>query len=130
MVNDTISDMITRLRNANIVKIQAVNIPSTKMTRSVAQILYSEGFIESFDQTTDPTQLVLRLKYKGKKRIPYITTLKRISKPGMRVYINHHDIPKILGGIGIAVLSTSEGIMSDRTARQKGLGGEILCYIW
>jgi small subunit ribosomal protein S8 len=129
MVNDTVSDMITRLRNANIVKIQTVNIPSTKMTRSLAQILQSEGFIESVDQT-DPNQLALRLKYKGKKRIPYITTLKRISKPGMRVYINHTDIPKILGGIGIAVLSTSQGIMSDRTARQKGLGGEVLCYIW
>lgn len=129
MVNDTVSDMITRLRNANIVKIQTVNIPSTKMTRSLAQILHSEGFIESVDQT-DPSQLALRLKYKGKKRVPYITTLKRISKPGMRVYINHNDIPKILGGIGIAVLSTSQGIMSDRTARQKGLGGEVLCYIW
>lgn len=129
MVNDTVSDMITRLRNANIVKIQTVNIPSTKMTRSLTKILHSEGFIESFDES-DSTQLALRLKYKGKKRVPFITTLKRISRPGMRVYINHNDIPKILGGIGIAVLSTSEGIMSDRTARQKGLGGEVLCYIW
>lgn len=129
MVNDTVSDMITRLRNANIVKFQTVTLPSTKMTRSVAQILWDEGFIDSVD-LADSTQISIRLKYKGKKRTPFITTLKRISKPGMRVYITHSDVPKILGGIGIAILSTSQGIMSDRTARQKGLGGEILCYIW
>ena len=129
MVNDTVSDMITRLRNANLVKIQSVSLPYTKISRCLAEILQSEGFIESYEEGENST-LLLRLKYKGKKRTPYITTLKRISKPGMRVYINHKDVPRILGGIGLAILSTSQGVMSDRSARQKGLGGELMCYIW
>ena len=129
MVNDTVSDMITRLRNANIVKIQSVTLPYTKISRCLAEILQAEGFIEAYEEVDEST-LLLRLKYKGKKRTPYITSLKRISKPGMRVYINHKDVPRILGGIGLAILSTSQGVMSDRSARQKGLGGEIMCYIW
>ena len=130
--HDTISDMLTRIRNASIVKKQTTNIPATKMTRSIAKVLREEGFVGEYEETGEgiDKMLVLALKYKGKARQPIITALKRVSKPGLRVYSNHKDLPKVLGGIGIAVISTSSGIMTDREARKQGVGGEILCYVW
>ena len=130
--HDTISDMLTRIRNASIVKHQTTNLPATKMTRSIASVLKSEGYVGDYEEVGEgiDKKLVLTLKYKGKNRQPLITALKRVSKPGLRVYSNHKDLPKVLGGIGIAVISTSSGIMTDREARKQGLGGEVLCYVW
>jgi small subunit ribosomal protein S8 len=130
--HDTISDMLTRIRNASIVKHQTTNLPATKMTRSIATVLKSEGYVGDYEEVGEgiDKKLVLTLKYKGKNRQPLITALKRVSKPGLRVYSNHKDLPKVLGGIGIAVISTSSGIMTDREARKQGLGGEVLCYVW
>ena len=132
MVNDTISDMLTRLRNANLAKHQIVEVPSTKMTRNIASILLEEGFIQSFEEIGENfnAQLLLSLKYKGKNRQPVITALRRVSKPGLRVYANRKELPRVLGGLGIAVMSTSQGVMTDNKARHQGLGGEVLCYLW
>ena len=130
--NDTISDMLTRIRNACLVRHISTNVPTTKMTRSIAKVLKEEGFIESFEEVGEGVnkQLNISLKYKGKNRQPTITTLKRISKPGLRVYSNRKELPRVLGGIGIAIISTSKGIMTDREARRQGIGGEVLCYVW
>ncbi|MFM1843202.1 MAG: ribosomal protein [Cyanobacteriota bacterium] len=129
---DTISDMLTRIRNACAVRHRTTEVPTTKMTLSIAKVLKSEGFIEDYAETGEGIKrtLVLTLKYKGKTRQPLINTLKRVSKPGLRVYAPSKQIPKVLGGIGIAIVSTSHGIMTDRDARRQGIGGEILCYIW
>ncbi|MDB9312273.1 30S ribosomal protein S8 [Spirulina sp. CS-785/01] len=131
-VNDTISDMLTRIRNAGAVRHPTTNIPATKMTRNIARVLQEEGFIADVEEVGEGVkkELVLSLKYKGKNRKPIITTLKRVSRPGLRVYKNRKELPRVLGGIGIAIISTSSGIMTDREARQKGVGGEVLCYIW
>jgi small subunit ribosomal protein S8 len=130
--NDTISDMLTRIRNACAVRQTTTQIPTTRMTRSIAQVLKEEGFIADFEEIGEgiKSQLVLSLKYKGKNRRPIITTLTRVSKPGLRVYSNSKDLPRVLGGIGIAIVSTSRGIMTDREARKQNVGGEVLCYIW
>jgi small subunit ribosomal protein S8 len=130
--HDTISDMLTRIRNASIVKHQTTNLPATKLTRSIAKVLRQEGYVGEYEEVGEgiDQKLVLTLRYKGKNRQPIVTALKRVSKPGLRVYSNHKDLPKVLGGIGIAVISTSSGIMTDREARKQGLGGEILCYVW
>jgi small subunit ribosomal protein S8 len=130
--NDTIADMLTRIRNANMARHQTTQVPSTKMTRSIAKVLQEEGFIVDFTEQEEGVQknLVISLKYKGKNRQPIINTLKRVSKPGLRVYSNRKELPRVLGGIGIAIISTSSGIMTDRDARRQGLGGEVLCYIW
>ena len=130
--NDTISDMLTRIRNANLARHRTVQIPSTKVTRNIAKVLQDEGFI---GDTSDATEGVARmmtvnLKYKGKMQKPIIRNLTRVSKPGLRVYSNCKDLPRVLGGIGIAIVSTSSGIMTDRDARHKGIGGEVLCYVW
>nr|YP_009397075.1 ribosomal protein S8 [Spyridia filamentosa]ARW66261.1 ribosomal protein S8 [Spyridia filamentosa] len=132
MINDIISDMLTRIRNANLAKHQIVQVPATKMTRNISKVLREEGFIYEFEEIKDRIEsyLIISLKYKGKNKKPVITELKRISKPGLRVYANYKELPKVLGGIGIAIISTSKGIMTDRHARHCGLGGEILCYIW
>nr|YP_009922699.1 ribosomal protein S8 [Wiesnerella denudata]QNA49855.1 ribosomal protein S8 [Wiesnerella denudata] len=132
MRNDTISNMITSIRNANLGKIKTVQVPATNITRNIAKILFQEGFINNFIDNKENTKdiLVLNLKYQGKKKKSYITTLRRISKPGLRIYSNHKEIPKVLGGMGIVILSTSRGIMTDREARQKKIGGELLCYVW
>jgi len=132
MINDTISDMLTRIRNANLAKHQIVQVPATKMTRNILKVLKEEGFIYQFDEIDEYLQshLLISLKYKGKDKKPVINELKRVSKPGLRVYANHKNLPKVLGGIGIAIISTSQGIMTDRHARHNGLGGEVLCYIW
>ena len=132
MVNDTIADMLTRVRNANLARHQIVQVPSTKMTKNIADVLLEEGFIQSFEQVGEGInkQLLLSLKYKGKEREPVITALKRISRPGLRVYANRKELPRVLGGLGIAVISTSRGVLTDNKARHQGLGGEVLCYIW
>lgn len=130
--NDTISDMLTRIRNACMVKHTTTKVPSSKITRSIAQVLKQEGFIDDYQEAGEGVEkhLVVSLKYKGKNRQPIINTLKRVSKPGLRVYSNHKELPRVLGGIGIAIISTSQGVMSDREARRHGIGGEVLCYIW
>ncbi|MEW6496019.1 MAG: 30S ribosomal protein S8 [Cyanobacteriota bacterium] len=130
--NDTIADMLTRIRNACMVRHQTTNIPSTKMTRSIAKVLKDEGFIADYEEVGEGVKkyLVVSLKYKGKNRQPIITAMKRVSKPGLRVYKNCKELPRVLGGIGIAIISTSSGIMTDREARRQGIGGEVLCYVW
>jgi len=130
--NDTIADMLTRIRNACLVRHQTTNVPVTKMTRAIAQVLKEEGFIADFEEAGEGVKkyLVISLKYKGKNRQPIIRALKRVSKPGLRVYKNRKELPRVLGGIGIAIISTSSGIMTDREARRQGVGGEVLCYIW
>ena len=132
MVNDTIADMLTRIRNAILAKHQIVQVPATKITRNIVQVLREEGFIYEFEETSENLKnyLLISLKYKGKYKKSVIRALKRISKPGLRVYANHKELPRVLGGIGIAIISTSKGVMTDRLARHHGLGGEILCYIW
>jgi small subunit ribosomal protein S8 len=132
-VNDTIGDMLTRIRNANMARHQRTEVPSTKLTRSVATVLKSEGYITDFEESEPEgikRNLVITLKYRGRNRQPIINTLKRVSKPGLRVYSNRQDLPRVLGGIGIAIISTSSGIMTDREARRTGVGGEVLCYVW
>ncbi len=130
--NDTIGDMLTRIRNANLARHQTTEVMSTKMTRNIAAVLKEEGFISAFEDAGEGVQqrLVIQLKYKGKQRQPIINTLQRISKPGLRVYSNRRELPRVLGGIGIAIISTSSGIMTDRDARRQGVGGEVLCYVW
>jgi small subunit ribosomal protein S8 len=130
--NDTIADMLTRIRNANLARHQTTEVPSTKMTRSIAKVLKDEGFIGEYEEVGEGVKrnLVISLKYKGKGKRPIINTLKRVSKPGFRVYSNRRELPRVLGGIGIAIISTSSGIMTDREARRTGLGGEVLCYVW
>jgi small subunit ribosomal protein S8 len=129
MVNDTISHMLTRIRNACLVKSQTVSIPFTRITQHIARILEKEGFIESF-QISASGDLTLQLKYLGREKKPCITNLRRLSKPGLRVYVNKKEIPRVLGGMGIVILSTSKGIMTDTEARYYGVGGELLCSIW
>ena len=132
MVNDTIADMLTRVRNANLARHKIVQIPSTKMTKNISAVLLEEGFIQDFEEVGDGInrQLLLSLKYKGKEGEPVITALKRISRPGLRVYANRKELPRVLGGLGIAIVSTSKGVFTDNKARHQGLGGEVLCYIW
>ena len=132
MVNDTISDMLTRIRNANMVKHQIVQIPSTKMSVAIAEILKEEGFIEDFESYNENNKkyLLISLKYIGKSRQSVISTIKRISKPGLRVYKNSKELPRVLDNLGIAIISTSKGVMTNLRAKELGIGGEVLCYIW
>nr|YP_009238046.1 ribosomal protein S8 [Neochloris aquatica]AMO00855.1 ribosomal protein S8 [Neochloris aquatica] len=136
MVNDTISDMLTRIRNASRVNKSFVSVPLTKMNQQISQILEKEGFISSFQISPDSKNLILRLKYRSnilrnvRKKESCITNLKRISKSGLRIYTNYKEIPKILGGAGILILSTPVGVITDREARSLKVGGEILCSIW
>ena len=132
MVNDTISDMLTRIRNANMVKHQIVQIPSTKMSIAIAKILKEEGFIEDFESYSENNKkyLLISLKYIGKSRQSVISTIKRVSKPGLRVYKNSKQLPRVLDNLGIAIISTSKGVMTNLKAKELGIGGEVLCYIW
>ena len=131
MTTDTIADMLTRIRNANLAKHQIVQIPSTKVTRSIANVLLTEGFIESFEELKNglKSSILVSLKYVGKERKPSIEKIQRISKPGLRVYSGSKKMPRILGGFGTAIVSTSKGLMTDQQARKEGVGGELLCYI-
>jgi small subunit ribosomal protein S8 len=132
VVTDTIADMLTRIRNANMVKHQIVQIPVTKISIAIAAILKEEGFIENFNNYHEDNKqyLLLSLKYIGKSRKPVISKIKRISKPGLRVYSKANNLPKVLDNLGIAVLSTSKGVMTNLKAKELGVGGEVLCYIW
>ena len=132
MVTDTISDMLTRIRNANMVKHQIVQIPASKMSLAITKILKQEGFIEDFESylENDKKYILISLKYTGKSRKPVICKIERISKPGLRVYSNSKSLPKVLDNLGIAIISTSKGLMTNLKAKELGIGGEILCYIW
>ena len=134
MVNDTIADMLTRIRNANLAHHQIVQITSTRITRSIVKVLLEEGLIESFEELKNGNKvqnsLLLSLKYNGEERKPVITKILQISKPGLRVHVGAKNMPRVLGGFGTAIISTSKGVMTDSKARQENLGGEILCYIW
>lgn len=131
MTTDPIADMLTRIRNANMVKHASVDVPASNVKKRLAEILLSEGFIKSFDIIDDGLQGIIRIELKfgeGKERV--ISGLKRISKPGLRVYAKKTDIPRVLGGLGIAIISTSNGIITDKDARKLGVGGEVICYVW
>nr|YP_011029795.1 ribosomal protein S8 [Spiraea dasyantha]YP_011029879.1 ribosomal protein S8 [Spiraea fritschiana]WNV25616.1 ribosomal protein S8 [Spiraea dasyantha]WNV25952.1 ribosomal protein S8 [Spiraea fritschiana] len=134
MSKDTIADIMTSIRNADMNKKRTVRIPSTNITENIVKILLQEGFIENVrkHQESNKYFLVLTLRHRRNGKEPYRTALnlKRISRPGLRIYSNYQRIPRILGGMGIVILSTSRGIMTDRKARIEGIGGEILCYIW
>ena len=130
VVTDTIADMLTRIRNANQMRYEEVKVPASNIKKEIAKILKEEGFIKDYKIDSDNTQgtIILTLKYTDKKE-RVITGLKRISKPGLRVYAND-EIPKVLNGLGIAIISTSKGIMTDKEARKQNIGGEVLAYIW
>jgi len=132
VVTDRISDMLTRIRNAQMVKHQIVQIPTTKMSIAIAKILKEEGFIEDFESYIEKKRqyLLISLKYIGQSRTPVISKIKRISKPGLRIYSNSKQLPKVLDHLGIAIISTSQGVMTNIKAQELGIGGEILCYIW
>ena len=132
MVTDTISDMLTRIRNATMVKHQIVQIPVTKMSQAITTILKEEGFIEDFELYEEDKRkyLLISLKYIGKSRKSVISEIKRVSKPGLRVYANSKQLPRVLDNLGIAIMSTSKGVMTNLKAKELGIGGEILCYIW
>jgi small subunit ribosomal protein S8 len=132
MTTDTIADMLTRIRNANLAKHQIVQIPSTKVTRNISKVLFEEGLINSFEELRNGlnSSLLLSLKYDGKERKPCIEKIQRVSKPGLRVYSGSKKMPRILGGFGTLIVSTSRGLMTDQQARKEGVGGELLCYIW
>ncbi|MBO5179676.1 MAG: 30S ribosomal protein S8 [Clostridia bacterium] len=129
-ITDPIADMLTRIRNANAQRHETVDIPSSKMKKTIAEILLEEGYIKSFEEIEGNGQGIIRitLKYVNKQKV--ITGLKRISKPGLRVYANKEELPRVLGGIGTALISTSKGIMTDKKARQEGVGGEVLAFVW
>ena len=131
VITDPIADMLTRIRNANSVNHQTVDVPASKMKKAVAQILVDEGFIKSFEQVADGPQGTLRivLKY-GPEKEKVITGLRRISRPGLRVYSSKTEIPRVLGGLGLVIISTSKGIMSGKRAKREGFGGEVLAYVW
>lgn len=131
MVNDNIADMLTRMRNALVMKYTNVEVNGTKMTLGIAEILKKEGFIEDFEyqKNTNGDKLNITLKY-GDKKERVITGLKRISKSGLRVYVKADEVPRVLNGLGIAIISTSKGLMTDKEARANNLGGEVLAYIW
>jgi small subunit ribosomal protein S8 len=133
-VTDTVADMLTRIRNANMAHHESVIVRATKMTRNIARVLQEEGFISDFQEFQEEgginSGLELTLKYRGQLRKPIITGLKRVSRPGLRVYANRQELPRVLGGVGVAIISTSSGIMTDRDARRQGVGGEVLCYVY
>ncbi len=130
MMTDPIADMLTRIRNGNMKKHESVEVPASNMKKSLAQILLDEGYIKGFNVVEDNKQgmITIDLKYVDDQRV--ISGLKRISKPGRRVYVRANEVPRVLDGLGIAVLSTSHGVMTDKQAREEGVGGEVLCYIW
>ena len=131
VMTDPIADLLTRIRNANVVHHDKVEIPASKIKRAVVQILKEEGVVKDFEVLTDGKQGILRVSLKyGPERDRVITGIKRISKPGLRVYAKKEQLPKVLGGLGIAIISTSQGIMSDKQARKSGLGGEVIAYVW
>lgn len=131
-MSDPIADMLTRIRNANTAKHDTVSIPASKMKIAIADILLGEGYIAKYDVTEDGAfkSINITLKYGADKNEKVISGLKRISKPGLRVYASSNDLPRVLGGLGTAIISTNEGVITDKEARNKNVGGEVLCFIW
>ena len=131
-MSDPIADMLTRIRNANTAKHDTVDVPASKMKLAIANILLDEGYIAKYDLVEDGhfQTIHLTLKYGADKNEKVITGLKRISKPGLRVYANTEDIPRVLGGLGTAIISTNKGVVTDKEARKLGVGGEVLCFVW
>jgi small subunit ribosomal protein S8 len=129
-ISDVIADMLTRIRNANDAKHETVDIPASNLKKSIAEILLEEGYIKNFQIVEDGKQGIIRvaLKYVGKQKV--IHGLRRVSKPGLRIYSNCEDMPKVMNGLGIAIVSTSKGVMTDKKARQANVGGEILAFVW
>ena len=128
---DPIADMLTRIRNANIVKHETVDVPASNMKKELSRILLEEGFIRGYDVIEDGKQGIIRIQLKyGQTGERVISGLKRISKPGMRVYADKHEVPRVLNGLGISIISTSKGILTDKQARKENVGGEVICYVW
>ena len=130
-ITDPIADMLTRIRNANSAKHDTVDIPASKMKKAIAQILVDEGYIKAYKIIDDDKQGVIRVSLKyGEGKSQVITGLRRVSKPGLRIYSNVEDMPKVMKGLGVAIISTSKGIMTDREARKQNVGGEVLAFVW
>lgn len=130
-MTDPIADMLTRIRNANTVGHETVDVPASKMKKSIAGILTEEGYIKGFDMIEDNAQGIIRIQMKyGSEKEKVISGIKKISKPGLKVYAKANEVPKVLGGLGIAIISTSNGVISDKEARKLGVGGEVVCYVW
>jgi small subunit ribosomal protein S8 len=130
-MTDPVADMLTRIRNANTVGHTTVDIPASKMKKSIAEILRNEGYIKGYDFIDEGAQGIIRVQMKyGTDKERVISGIKRISKPGLKVYAKSNEVPKVLGGLGIAIISTSSGIISDKEARKLGVGGEVICYVW
>ena len=130
-ITDTIADMLTRIRNASTAKHETVDIPASNMKKAIAQILVDEGFVKNFQVIDDGKQGVIRMTLKyGENRVPVITGMRRVSKPGLRIYSNCEDMPKVMKGLGIAIVSTSKGVMTDKAARKANVGGEVLAFVW
>ena len=130
-ITDPVADMLTRIRNANTAKHESVDVPASNLKKAIAKILLDEGYIKSYEVVEDGTQGVIRIQLKylaGKEKV--ISGLRRVSKPGLRVYASCEELPKVLGGLGIAIISTSKGLMTDKEARKNAIGGEVLAYIW
>lgn len=131
MMTDPMADMLTRIRNGNDAKHDSVDIPASNIKKELAEILLNEGFIKGYDIIEDGKQGIIRVDFKyGSQDQKVISGIKRISKPGLRVYVKSSEVPRVLGGLGIAILSTSKGIMTDKVARKDGIGGEVICYVW
>ena len=131
-ISDTIADMLTRIRNANSAKHDTVDIPASNMKKAIAQILVDEGYVKGFQVIEDGKQGIIRmtLKYQGPSKVQVLKGLRRVSKPGLRIYSSSEDMPKVMKGIGTAIVSTSKGIMTDKVARKENVGGEVLAFIW
>ena len=130
-MSDVIADMLTRIRNANNAKHMSVDVPASKMKKSIAQILLDEGYIKSYEVVEDGKQGIIRIQLKyaqGKQKV--IRGIKRVSKPGLRIYASCEDMPKVMNGLGVAIVSTSKGVMTDKQARKENVGGEVLCFVW
>ena len=130
MLTDPISDMLTRIRNAAMIRAEKVDIPASRIKLEIAKILKEEGFIKAYKILKDKKQGILRLTLKYIDSANAISGLKRVSKPGRRVYVGRNEIPRVMGGVGIAILTTSKGLLSDRTCRNDGVGGEVICFVW
>ena len=131
-ISDVIADMLTRIRNANSAKHETVDIPASNMKKAIAQILVDEGYVKEFKVIEDGKQGIIRvaLKYQGASRTPVLQGLRRVSKPGLRIYTSCEDMPRVMKGIGTAIVSTSKGVMTDKAARKENVGGEVLAFIW
>ena len=131
-ISDVIADMLTRIRNANSAKHETVDIPASNMKKAIAQILVDEGYVKEYKVIEDGKQGIIRiaLKYQGASRTPVLQGLRRVSKPGLRIYTSCEDMPRVMKGIGTAIVSTSKGVMTDKAARKENVGGEVLAFVW